>query len=169
MSGRRGMLLVVALLVLVVAMVAGMGLMTSQISNYHGVQSAEDAAQALYLARAGLEDARLKLERDMRFPPRGDGDYMEDTSAGLQEQTLFTYSEDVWVDGKRIGSYRVSIDTSFVANYQFTRVISNGLVGPTEAPTAQRVLKLDLDTNTQLTARNSTRYLPIKIEDLSGL
>ena len=163
------MLMVVALLVLAVALVAGIGLMTSQVSNYHGVQSAEEAAQALYLARAGLEDARLKLERDLQFPPRGDGNYMDDTSVGLQEQTLFTYSEDVFVDGKRIGSYRVSIDTGFVTNYQFTRVISNGLVGPTEAPTAQRVLKVDLDTNTQLTSRDSSRYLPIKIEDMSGL
>ena len=90
--------------VLAVALVAGMGLMMSQISNYHGVQSAEEAAQALYLARAGLEDARLKLERDLQFPPRGDGNYMEDTSAGLQEQTLFTYSEDVLVDGASVGS-----------------------------------------------------------------
>lgn len=161
--------MVVALLVLAVALVAGIGLMTSQVSNYHGVQSAEDAAQALYLAQAGLEDARLKLERDLQFPPRGDGNYMEDTSAGLQEQTLFTYSEDVFVRGKRVGSYRVSIDTSFVPNYQFTRVTSYGLVGPTEAPSAQRILKLDLDTNSEQSSRNSSRYLPIKIEDMSGL
>ena len=164
---RRGMLLIVALLVLGVALLAGMGLMTSQVSNYRGVQSAEDAAMALCLAQAGLEDARLKLERDPLFPPRGDGNLMDpDIGDKPQEQSLFTYSEDYFVEGKKIGSYRVSIDMSFAPRYQFVRVISNGLMGLSEAPTAQRVLKLDLDIST---TRNTTTFQPIKIEDLSGL
>ena len=164
---RRGALLIVALLVLGVALVAGMGLMTSQVSNYRGVHSAEDAAMALCLAQSGLEDARLKLERDPLFPPRGDGNLMDQDSGDKpQEQTLFTYSEDILVNGSRIGSYRVSIDTSFVPSYQFVRVTSNGLVGSSEAPSAQRTLKVDLDVKT---SRAATTYLPIKIEDPSGL
>lgn len=164
---RRGMLLVVALLVLGVALLAGMGLMSSQVSNYRGVHAAQDAAMALCLAQSGLEDARLKLERDALFPPRGDGNLVQpDTGSKPQEQSLFTYSEDLYLSGKRVGSYRVSIDTSFVPGYQFVRIISNGLVGLTEAPSAQRVLKVDLDVNTN---RPATTFMPIKIEDLSGL
>lgn len=163
------MLLVVALLVLGVALVAGMGLMTSQIASYRGVSAVEGAAQALALAQAGLEDARLKMERDYQFPPRGDGNFMEDTSPNAQGQTLFTYCEDVRVGGKRFGSYQVSIDTSFVTEYKFTRIISNGIIGPLEAPIAQRTLKVDIDTNVGDASRNSSRYLPIKIEDMSGL
>lgn len=165
---RRGMLLIVALLVLGVALLAGMGLMSSQVSNYRGVHAAEDAAMALCLAQAGLEDARLKLERDPLFPPQGDGDLIEPDNPGdkPQEQTLFTYSEDMMLDGRRIGCYRVSLDSSFVSAYQFVRIISNGLVGASEAPSAQRVLKVDLDVST---ARDDTTFQPIKIEDLSGL
>ncbi len=169
MLRRRGMLLVVALLVLGVALLAGMGLMTSQVSNYRGVHSAEDAAMALCLAQAGLEDARLKLERDPLFPPRGDGNLVEpDTGSKPQEQSLFTYSEDLFVENRRVGSYRVSVDSSFVAAYQFVRVTSNGLVGATEAPSAQRVLKMDIDISIA-PARTPTTFQPIKIEDLSGL
>ncbi|MBX3172196.1 MAG: hypothetical protein KF760_32625 [Candidatus Eremiobacteraeota bacterium] len=164
---RRGMLLIVALLVLGVALLAGMGLMTSQVSNYRGVHSAEDAALALCLAQAGLEDARLKLERDALFPPHGDGNLVDpDDGAKPQEQSLFTYSEDMFWDAKRIGCYRVSIDSSFAAPYQFVRVTSNGLVGPAEAPTAQRVIKVDLDISTD---RPNTTFQPLKVEDLSGL
>lgn len=161
------MLLIVALLVLGVALLAGMGLMSSQVSNYRGVHAAEDAAMALCLAQSGLEDARLKLERDALFPPRGDGNLVKpDSGSKPQEQSLFTYSEDMYLNGQRLGSYRVSIDISFVPGYGFIRVISNGLVGTTEAPTAQHVLKVDLDVNT---SRNATTFMPIKIEDPSGL
>lgn len=155
---RRGMLLVVALLVLGVALVAGMGLMTSQVSNYRGVKSVEDAAQALALAQSGLEDARLKLERDLDFPPKGD-----------PGQTLFTYSEDVRIGSERIGSYRVSIDMAFhSSHYDMVRIVSTGLVGPGSEPTAQRTLKVDLDTNSDV-SRQTTNYLPVKIEDFAGL
>lgn len=166
---RRGMLLVVALLVLGVALLAGMGLMTSQVSNYRGVHATEDAAMALCLAQAGLEDARLKMERDPLFPPHGDG-YLLADDAGLkpQEQSLFTYSEDMMVEGKRVGCYRVSIDSSFAPDYQFVRITSNGLVGSTETPSAQRVLKVDLDVSIA-PGRTNTTFQPIKIEDLSGL
>lgn len=162
------MLLIVALLVLGVALLAGMGLMTSQVANYRGVHAAEEAALALCLAQSGLEDARLKLERDPLFPPQGDGDLIEPDSAAdkPQEQSLFTYSEEIFLEGKRIGCYRVSLDSSFVSAYQFVRITSNGLVGASEAPSAQRILKVDLDVST---ARNATTFQPIKVEDLSGL
>lgn len=167
MRQRKGMLLIVALLVLGVALLAGMGLMTSQVSNYRGVHAAEEAAMALCLAQSGLEDARLKLERDGLFPPRGDGNLLKpDTGTKPQDQSLFTYSEDISLDGKRIGAYRVSIDASFLPGYKFVRITSNGLVGPTEAPTAQHVLKVDLDV---ATIRPATTFQPIKIEDMSGL
>ena len=158
MRRRKGMLIVVALLVLGVALVAGMGLMTSQVSNYRGVKAVEDAAQALCLAQAGLEDARLKLERDLDFPPKGD-----------PGQTLFTYSEDVLLAGKRIGAYRVSIDTALQSSdYDMIRIISTGLVGPGEDPSAQRTLKVDLDTDSD-PSRHATHFLPVKIEDFAGL
>ncbi len=150
--------MVVALLVLGVALVAGMGLMTSQVSNYRGVKAVEDAAQALSLAQAGLEDARLKLERDLDFPPKGD-----------PGQTLFTYSEDVLIGAQRVGSYRISIDTALQStDYDMIRVTSTGLVGPGEGPTAQRTLRIDLDTDTD-PSRRTTYFLPVKIEDLAGL
>ena len=150
------MLVVMALLILGVALVAGIGLMSSQVSNYRGVNAAMESAQALALAQAGLEDARLKLERDIDFPPAGD-----------PGQLLFTYSEDVVIDGERVGAYRVSIDTSIAStDYDLLRITSTGLVGSSEDPRAQRTLKLDLDRDTD---RASTHFLPVKIEDMSGL
>lgn len=156
MIQRRGMLMIVALLVLGVALVAGIGLMSSQVANYRGVNAVEEQAQALALAQAGLEDARVKLEKDLDFPPAGD-----------PAQKLFTYSEDLVVGGKRLGSYRVSIDTSFVStDYDMIRITSTGLVGPSEDPRAQRTLKVDLDTDD---TRTTTFFLPVKVEDMSGL
>lgn len=153
---RRGMLVVVALLILGVALVAGIGLMSSQVANYRGVNAAVESAQALALAQAGLEDARLKLERDIDFPPPGD-----------PGQLLFTYSEDVLIDGVRVGAYRVSIDTSFEStDYDLLRITSTGLVGNSESPRAQRTLHLDLDRDID---RPATHFLPLRIEDMSGL
>ncbi len=150
------MLIVLTLLILGIALVAGIGLMSSQVSNYRGVNAAEESAQALALAQAGLEDARIKLEKDLDFPPPGD-----------PAQLLFTYSEDVLIDGKRIGGYRVSIDSRLqTTDYDIIRVTSTGLVGSSEAPRAQRTLKVDLDMNL---TRTTTHFLPVKIEDMSGL
>ena len=61
----------------------------------------QKAARARGLAEAGLEDARVKLDKDVNFPPPGDVD-----------QTLFTYTEEVRdYSNKIVGYYTVTVDS----------------------------------------------------------
>ena len=104
MRNRRGAVLVAVLLLAVVFLVGGIALTTQQQTRYAAVAAEIDALQALTLAESGLEDALVKLQKDPDFPPRGD-----------PAQLTFTYSETVLTDGREVGDYTVSIDTSYEA------------------------------------------------------
>lgn len=103
MRRERGAILVAVLLLAVVFLVGGIALATQQRARYAAVAAEVDALQALTLAESGLEDALVKLQKDPDFPPQGD-----------VEQLSFTYSESVFTDGRPVGSYTVTVDSSYV-------------------------------------------------------
>jgi hypothetical protein len=136
---RSGFMLVLCLLILTLLLVSGMGLMSVQKYQHRAVSSDVLTLQALQLARSGLDDARIKLERDQFFPP---------TEA--TDQAVFTYSEDVSLPsgGVYVGSYFITIDRTWSAvPYQILRITSTSSVGPRSAPLAQRTLHAELDEN----------------------
>ncbi len=139
MRGRRpGFIMIAALLITVILVVAGMAYLGSRVAQYRGAAKGLEAAQARALARAGIEDARVKLEKDYRFPPQS-----------AYDQPVFTYSEDVRDGGTVIGSYTVSIDEMHRSSPFFVlRITSVGVVGNRTSPSAQATIRADLDTST---------------------
>lgn len=135
-SLTRGFVLVLSLLLLLLLFIMGMAFLGTSATRSRAAASAARASQAYWLARAGLEDALVKLSTDLHFPRRGGDD-----------QTVFSWSEDM-VDstGAVVGSYTVIVDQTFsVAPYGVVRITSVGRTGARAAPDAQRVLEADLD------------------------
>ncbi|MBX3171825.1 MAG: hypothetical protein KF760_30720 [Candidatus Eremiobacteraeota bacterium] len=127
---RRGIMIIVAMLVLGLLLILGMGILGSQQARYRAATRSSDAAQALCLAEAGLEDVRCKLEKDRQFPPRA-----------ADDQRTFSYSETLSNGPLELGSYYVEVDWSYdVAPYHILKITAIGCVGPRENPRAQRTL-----------------------------
>lgn len=163
---RRGVLLIVAMLVLSLLLILGMGLMSSQQARYRAAVHSVDSAQALCLAEAGLEDVRVKLEKDRAFPPEA-----------ADDQSSFSYSETMSGAGQELGSYYVEIDWSYdVAPYYLLKITTIGCVGPRENPRAQRVLRAELQ---RVSNQSNVSVLPanpadvtfrwVSLQDLSSL
>lgn len=94
------------------------------------------ALRAEGLAEAGLEDARVKLDRDLTFPP-----------PGAVDQLVFTYEEPVMsLDGStQVGNYRVTIDKRWAEPpFRLVRITSVGTVGDESTPVARRELTAEL-------------------------
>ena len=98
------------------------------------------AAQSLALAEAGMEDARLKLQQDLFFPPP--------TS---DEQPRFHYveefSEPVASGASGLaGSFEVTVDVTWAQPpQQIVKVISVGVVGPRDRPLSVRRVSAEYD------------------------
>lgn len=133
---KRGFLLGVVLILSVVLFVMAVGYLGSLPRLYQSTFQAGYLAQARAIARAGLEDARVKLEKDPNFPP-----------PGAETQRVFTYIEDFTdLDGSVLGSYEVSIDSTFrQLPYQVIQVTSRGQTGPRTNPQAQTTLTASLN------------------------
>lgn len=101
MKIKRGFVLIFSLLLLLLLALGGMILLGQRAAQYRAAALASKTAVARALAQAGLEDARVKLEKDLNFPPPGD-----------QDQTVFTYDEPVTdFDGSVVGFYFVTVDS----------------------------------------------------------
>ncbi|MFN8608412.1 MAG: hypothetical protein U0931_12820 [Vulcanimicrobiota bacterium] len=101
MKVRRGFVLIFSLLLLLLLALGGMILLGQRAAQYRASVLASKTAVARALAQAGLEDARVKLEKDLNFPPPGD-----------QNQVVFSYDEPVTdLDGKLVGYYFVTVDS----------------------------------------------------------
>lgn len=174
MKPRRGILLVTALMVCVVLLLVGMGLLGSQASRYEAARQSTNISQARQLALAGLEDARIKLEMDINFPP----------PPGPQ-QDLFSYSETLVTaaDPNRWGTYTVVVDMTYandipyppplVTTGHYIAVTSVGTVGPTVKPIAQYRLRAEIDNQSSgrppvagLTTDRFFRYTHIEDEEM---
>ena len=134
---KSGFMLILCLLILSLLLVSGMGLMSVQKFRHRALGNDVLALQALQLAQAGLENARIKMERDQFFPPHSAGD-----------QLTFTFSEDIVSGGVRVGSYFLTVDKVHAgAPYYTILLTSTGSVGPRDAPLAQRTLHAEMDKN----------------------
>lgn len=147
-----------ALLLTTLLLVLGLGLLTRKATQYSGVRSAELSKQALFLAQSGLEDALLKLGKDRTFPP-----------PSPQEQSLYTYSEDVYsADGSTlVGRYRVDIDKTLAVKPSYVlQIRARGLVGTSpQTPGSQRTINAELDLNPS----SSTYFQLLNYQDRGGL
>ncbi|MBN9418151.1 hypothetical protein ABS71_20435 [bacterium SCN 62-11] len=104
--------------------------------GYRTALNAVFEQQSRWLARAGIEDARLKLERDANFPPPlGD------------EGKFYTYSEELHPlgGGEALGTFDVIIDQSLKeAPYSLVRITSTGrLVRQNEE--IRKTVRVELD------------------------
>jgi len=136
MNQRKGFALVVSFLLLLVVFVLGLGFLGKRVALYKEALSARSASQARAAALAGMEDARVKLEKDGNFPPLGSTD-----------QQLFSYSEPLLsLAGTEVGGYTVTIDKRLQKlPYALIRVNSVGWSGPADNPAATRRLYGELD------------------------
>ena len=134
----KGSTLLVALLLVSLLLVAGVGLLSRKGAQYARGNLEQDTAQAFLLAQSGAQDALLKLDKDQTFPPNGG-----------EEQMTFVYSNDVLgLDGDSIGKYEVTIDSERAEADSFLLIIrSVGFVGEEANPRALHTVQLEIDLN----------------------
>ncbi len=138
--GPRGSLLIVVLLITAVLFVGGLALSVQQQKRYAAAVTETQSLQALSLAEAGLEDVRVKLDKDPDFPPKGTPD-----------QTAFTYSEALLgEDGQKLGSYTVTVDSRYAAPpFEFFLVRSQGEVDGTRESQIVKIITGEVDVATR--------------------
>ena len=135
-QGQTGFVLAMVLMLSVLFLVIGIGFISSKAALYKGVGQSDLEAQAQALAEAGMEDARVKLDKDPDFPPPG----------GL-DQFVFSYSENLLdTSGNLIGFYEIQIDSTHrVYPYSVVKIRSIGRVGERGRPSAQHTIEAELD------------------------
>lgn len=153
----RAFMLILVLFLLLILLTMGLAFLGTRVAQYRASVLSVEEAQARAVARAGMEDARAKLEMDLDFPPRG-----------AEDQLVFTYSEDVTdVSGTLVGSYTVTIDVRWRREpYQVLRITSEGQVGPRDEPFARSVLRAHLDL---LDTDPTTHFRYLRWEDEGSL
>ncbi|MCA9791563.1 MAG: hypothetical protein KC910_07195 [Candidatus Eremiobacteraeota bacterium] len=159
---KRGFLLVTVLLLCVVLLILGLTFLGKRAVQYRRASLAERSLTARGLAEAGMADALLKLQRDLHFPPIN------------VDQSVFSYSEEMTENGRRVGSYTVTIDSTY-RNPPFSILIlySEGQVGQDpNRPVAQRRFRAEFDLSAQRrdddTQPNPYYYQLINFQDLGG-
>lgn len=135
---QRAFLLITALLICLILLLLGMGFVGSQSDRYRGMKRAGETAKARGLAVAGLEDARLKIQNDLLFPPP--------MAVG---QTTFSYGESMTIGDPPqsiAGTYALIIETAYRTdpNYEVILITSTGSVGDVNNPVAQYQIKAEL-------------------------
>ncbi|MCA9790478.1 MAG: hypothetical protein KC910_01735 [Candidatus Eremiobacteraeota bacterium] len=136
MVRRRGFLIVMALLLSLLIIVVGLAYMGARPGEYAASQAAAAAVEARNLARAGLEDAKVKLSKD-EFFPTGIGD----------EQVVFSYVEEMESlsePGRVVGTYRVSIDRSY-RSQNVIFIVAVGTAGKLKNPRARYSISAELN------------------------
>ena len=147
---RRGFVLITALLLAVIMLVTGLGIMSAQASRYAASAVIAEGLQARNAALSGLEDVRVKLAKDVKFPPR---------KSKKRGQTKFAYSEDLFVDPVQPVSYSVVVDFEYEREVNVPsrfgpyrwgvyRITVSGYVGPRSEPIAQALIYAEYDIGT---------------------
>lgn len=134
---RRGFLIILSLLLITLLLVIVMGFMSSRSLEFSSTGRVQAMAQAQALAEAGMEDARVKLEKDVFFPP----------VVGFGQST-FTYTEDLAdpETNQVLGTYTVTVDVfRRSAPYCVIKVLSVGSAGPRQDPIARYRIYAELD------------------------
>jgi hypothetical protein len=94
------------------------------------------ALSALYLADAGLEDAKVKLNKNRSFPDFSDG------------QKSFVYLETVSWGAHEEGTFIVTITKPDDPASTYYDIMVNGVLGDVESPEASRQLQVKYNRNT---------------------
>ena len=138
----RGFSLSLILMLSVLMLLLGLGFLNKRVSQYRGALQSSYSLLALQLAKAGLEDARVKLEKCGRFP-----------LGATTDQKFFSYTEILEPDRE---SYTVTLDLALVdAPFSIIRITSVGTSGPISQPRARRCLKAELDVSEHLRSNSS--------------
>jgi hypothetical protein len=135
-------MIVITLLVCILIFLVCGAMVYSRTRQYEAANHQVAEARALAIAEAGLEDARVKLNKDADFPPMGS-----------EDQLVFSYVEEVRdLDGVTVlGSYEVVVDMRWrEAPVQIIRVTSIGISGDMDQPQARSRVTMDLDVAPQL-------------------
>jgi len=131
-------MLVLVLLMLVLFLTAGMAFLGKRVLQYRGTTQVVSAAIARELAESGLEDARVKLQKDLLFPP-----------VSSVDQLFYTYTEKLLAqDGTTlVGTYSVTIDSRYADPPRSILVITSvGCVNPARNPVpCMRKIRAELD------------------------
>ena len=153
----RGSTLVVALLMISVLLVSGLGFLNQRRSQYEMAQKAGLQSAARALAEAGIEDFKAKLQRHVAFPP----------VAG-EEQKAFEYIEPLENSaGEVIGTYEVSVDYRYITSpFRVYLVRSTGRLGDIADPDATRTLEIEVDIHEE--THTGTYFEVVNWRDLGG-
>lgn len=159
----KGFLLASVLMITMILMTLGLTFLGKRAIQYRRVALIESAAQARALAESGLEDALSKLRRDIEFPPLS------------KDQNVFSYVEEVIVEGERVGAFRVTMDGSrrYVPVAVWLITVQGEVGEDPQNPVALRSLRAEIDISeddrTDKTQRNPYYYNIINFQDLGGL
>lgn len=146
----KGMALMSVLGVLTILFVLGAAILRRQAQAYQSVTLVADRSTALALAESGLEDARLKIERDYAFPPRS------------PQQQRFDYTEQVLdFEGVAVGFYSVSVDSSRKEHPTYALTVTvTGWVERGSKVAARQTLIADFDLSPTLRSSSATNSNP---------
>lgn len=136
-----------ALLLISLVLVIILGFLGMRGLEYSSTAKLQHMALAQSLAEGGMEDARVKLEKDMFFPPLG----------GFG-QTTFIFSEDVTdpTTSQVVGSYTVTVDAGRRgAPFCVIRVQSVGSAGMRTNPRARYRIYAEIDCSGEERASNT--------------
>ncbi len=125
------------LLLLALLMAFGMAFLTQKSVLYEGAVADTHAVAAHSLARFGLEQVRVKLNKDLEFPPQS-----------AVDQHFFTYTEKITdLDGTtEVGTVRVALDLRYLnPPYEVLPVRCVGLLGTADDPKARREITAEFD------------------------
>lgn len=142
-------MLVAALLITGIFLATGLGIMSAQATRYEASAKLADTLQAKNAALAGLDDVRVKLSKDVRFPPRKAKGRGQDRFS--YSETLFPAEGTVLLDGQQEVSYSVTVDYGYEEEVQIRtralpyrwglyRLTISGYVGPRAEPIAQSMV-----------------------------
>lgn len=152
-AGKQGpgFLLVAALMLTTLFLVTGLGLLSAQASRYASAARIAEGIQAKNAALSGMEDVRVKLAKDVKFPPR---------KSKERNQFKFAYSENLPTPpGAPPISYSVVVDYELEHEVQVPnrfepyrwgvyRINVSGFYGPRAEPIAQSALYAEYDIST---------------------
>ncbi len=154
---KRGFTIILCLLLSLLLLVIVLGMLGARGPMQEAAAGARQHTQARALAEAGMEDVRVKLGKDLKFPP-----------VPTPDQPVFSYAETVYdIDDSVVGSFQVKIDQSLdQAPYFVLQVTSTGLLGSGHSPVAQVRLARRLDSSPFLRA-DPTQINPLRFQVLS--
>lgn len=115
----RGFALIVVLLVISLLLILGIGYISRGVARYRAVRDTAVSSQARAIAIAGMEETRVKMDKDYYFPPQS-----------AIDQQYYSFSEQVVdLSGNVVGVYVVTLNWVYQeAPYNIILMRSQGQV-----------------------------------------